>query len=228
MMNTQSSTDILQLMLHASAVVQGVIILLLATSLASWTIIFSRISFLCRSERKSAAFENEFWSGGHLGQLYNKLQRSPDLDAAEENLFREGFKEYTRLREQLDPDAVMQGVQRSLRVTLMREQERIEAHLPFLASVGSTSTYVGLFGTVWGIMNAFIGLAQMHQATLATVAPGIAEALITTAVGLFAAIPAVLAYNRFNASGTRLLTRYETFADEFSGILHRQVHAGHR
>ena len=142
-------------------------------------------------------------------------------------IFHAGFKEFSRLRQQgsADPDAVMAGAERAMRVALAREEEYLNKHLPFLANVGSASPYVGLFGTVWGIMNSFRGLASVHQATLASVAPGISEALIATAMGLFAAIPAVIAYNRFSARVDMLLNRYETFADEFSGILHRQAHA---
>ncbi|MCY1229948.1 Protein TolQ [compost metagenome] len=143
-----------------------------------------------------------------------------------EQIFRAGFKEFSRLRQQagVDPDAVMEGVARAMRVAISREEEKLEQSLPFLATVGSTSPYIGLFGTVWGIMNSFRGLAQVQQATLATVAPGIAEALIATAIGLFAAIPAVIAYNRFAARGETLVGRYYTFADEFQAILHRKVH----
>ena len=147
-------------------------------------------------------------------------------DSGVEQIFRAGFKEFSRLRQQpgVDPDAVMEGVARAMRVAISREEEKLEASLPFLATVGSTSPYVGLFGTVWGIMNSFRGLATVQQATLATVAPGIAEALIATAIGLFAAIPAVIAYNRFSARSEMLIGRYYTFADEFQAILHRKVH----
>jgi biopolymer transport protein TolQ len=144
-----------------------------------------------------------------------------------ELVFKAGFKEFNRLRQQsgIDPEAVMEGTQRSMRVALSRESERLDSHLSFLATVGSTSPYVGLFGTVWGIMNSFLGLAQQQQATLATVAPGISEALIATAMGLFAAIPAVVSYNRFSARSDALYASYETFADEFSSILHRNIHS---
>jgi len=152
---------------------------------------------------------------------------NPDNNSGLEQIFRAGFKEFSRMRQQagVDPDAVMDAVQRSMRVAISKEEERLDLHLPFLATVGSTSPYIGLFGTVWGIMNSFRGLATAQQATLATVAPGIAEALIATAIGLFAAIPAVIAYNRFSARSETLISRYYTFADEFSSILHRRVHA---
>jgi biopolymer transport protein TolQ len=145
-----------------------------------------------------------------------------------ENIFRAGFKEFSRLRQQggTDKDAIMEGAQRAMRVALAKEEEKLEENLPFLASVASVSPYIGLFGTVWGIMNSFRGLANVHQATLATVAPGISEALVATAMGLFAAIPAVLAYNRFSARAEQLKANYQTFAEEFSSVLHRQVHGG--
>jgi biopolymer transport protein TolQ len=160
-----------------------------------------------------------------LGQLYREVSSDPTPFSGLEAIFRAGFKEFSRLRQQSrDADAVMEAAQRAMRVAFSREQERLETHLPFLATVGSTSPYVGLFGTVWGIMNSFRGLAQAQQATLATVAPGISEALIATAMGLFAAIPAVIAYNRFSTKSDSLLKNYETFAEEFSSILHRRVH----
>ena len=161
-----------------------------------------------------------------LGKLY-KRSTSSGNSSGQELIFKAGFKEFNRLKQQagVEADAVMEGTQRSMRVALSRESERLDSNLSFLATVGSTSPYVGLFGTVWGIMNSFLGLAQQQQATLATVAPGIAEALIATAMGLFAAIPAVVAYNRFSARADALYTSYETFADEFSSILHRNAHA---
>jgi biopolymer transport protein TolQ len=170
-------------------------------------------------------FEDYFWSGIDLRQLYGELSGADHDLSGMETLFVAGFKEYTRLSEQgADPDAVMQGVQRATRVALNREEERLEQHLPFLATVGSTSPYVGLFGTVWGIMNSFRSLANMTQATLASVAPGISEALIATAMGLFAAIPAVIGYNRFSARVEVLMNRYSTFNDEFTSILYRAAH----
>jgi biopolymer transport protein TolQ len=175
------------------------------------------------------AFEDQFWSGIDLNKLYrlgNERVEAGQQVLGMESIFRAGFKEFTRLAQQgLETDGVMDGVQRAMRVALSREEERLERHLPFLATVGSTSPYIGLFGTVWGIMHSFRGLANSTQATLATVAPGISEALIATAMGLFAAIPAVMAYNRFAAKLDTYTGRYETFADEFSSILLRQAHA---
>lgn len=215
------------LVLNASLVVQLVMLLLLLASFLSWVMIFQRQQVLRRAQRALRDFEDRFWSGVDLSHLYREVNSQPNQHSGAENLFRSGLKEFTRLTQQpgVDPEVVMNGVQRTMRVTLAREEERLERHLPFLATVGSTSPYVGLFGTVWGIMNAFRGLANMHQATLASVAPGISEALVATAIGLFAAIPAVIAYNRFSAKTEWLLNSYETFADEFASILYRRVHA---
>lgn len=227
-MSPGNTLSIWNLLINASPVVQVVMGLLGLASIASWTLIFSRRSVLSQARRLAQQFESEFWSGGDLQQLYVAAHKNPNPDSGMENLFRAGLKEFMRLREKhVDADAVMQGTLRAMRVALSHEQTRLESSLPFLASVGSTSPYVGLFGTVWGIMTSFLGLANVHQATLATVAPGIAEALVTTAMGLFAAIPAVLAYNRFSAVSDQMMSRYETFADEFSGILHREAYAGH-
>jgi len=219
--------SVFDLVLNASLVVKFVMGLLMLASVMSWILIFQRFFFIGRSKRALRKFEDRFWSGIDLGQLFKDVSEYPTSEGGAEEIFRAGIKEYTKLTAQnnFDPDAVMQGVERSMRVALAREEEKLDAHLPFLASVGSTSPYIGLFGTVWGIMNSFRGLANMHQATLASVAPGISEALVATAMGLFAAIPAVLAYNRFSASAGSLLNNYETFAEEFSSILHRRVHA---
>ncbi len=219
--------SIWSLVVNASFVVQLVMLLLMLASLLSWVMIFQRFFFLRRTRKALATFEDRFWSGVDLGSLFRDVNKSPDPDSGAENLFRAGLQEFTRLSQQrrVDADAVMEGVQRSMRVALAREEDKLERHLPFLASVGSVSPYIGLFGTVWGIMNSFRGLANMHQATLASVAPGISEALVATAIGLFAAIPAVIAYNRFSAGSEWLLGNYETFADEFSAILHRRIHA---
>ena len=226
-MNTPADMSIWHLISHASLIVQFVLLALVSASVYSWTIIFQRRAVYATARAEAAHFDEQFWSGGDLHALYTQLGRHPDLQG-QQSIFRAGFKEFLRLREKgADGDAIMQGVTRAMRIALTQEQTRLEANLPFLASVGSTSPYVGLFGTVWGIMTSFIGLAKVQQATLAVVAPGIAEALIATAMGLFAAIPAVLAYNRFAAGSDALLTRYETFADEFSGILHREAHARH-
>ena len=219
-----------ELVLNASFVVQLVMLLLFMASVVSWGMIVQRALLLRRAKQQLLGFEQTFWSGIDLSQLYrdgsSRLENGERLEGVE-NLFRAGFKEFTRLRQQegIDSDAIMEGAQRAMRVALSREEEHLERHLPFLATVGSTSPYVGLFGTVWGIMHSFRGLANVHQATLATVAPGISEALIATAMGLFAAIPAVIAYNRYSARVETLIANYETFAEEFSSILHRQAHA---
>jgi len=218
--------SIWSLISHASLVVQLVMLTLVAASVISWVMIFQRSTAIRAAKRALDNFEDRFWSGIDLSKLYRQAGSNPDPDSGLEQIFRAGFKEFSRLRQQpgVDPDAVMDGVSRAMRVAISREEEKLEAALPFLATVGSTSPYIGLFGTVWGIMNSFLGLAQVQQATLATVAPGIAEALIATAIGLFAAIPAVIAYNRFAARGEMLIGRYYTFADEFQAILHRKVH----
>lgn len=227
-MSQAPDMSIWHLISHASLIVQLVMLALVAASVWSWTIIFQRRSLYAAATKTADSFDEKFWSGSDLNALYNQLNSGNADLQGQENIFRSGFKEFLRLREKgADGDAVMQGVSRAMRIALTQEQTRLETSLNFLASVGSTSPYVGLFGTVWGIMTSFIGLAKVQQATLAVVAPGIAEALIATAMGLFAAIPAVLAYNRFSASSDALLTRYETFADEFSGILHRETHSRH-
>jgi biopolymer transport protein TolQ len=219
--------SIWSLVLNASLVVQLVMLILLLASFLSWIMIFQRQRVFAQARKGLVMFEERFWSGVDLGQLFREVNKTPDPANGAENIFRSGIKEFTRLTQQrnYDPDAVMDGIQRSMRVALAREEEKLDQHLPFLATVGSTSPYIGLFGTVWGIMNSFRGLANMHQATLASVAPGISEALVATAIGLFAAIPAVIAYNRFSSKSEGLLNRYETFADEFSSILHRRIHS---
>lgn len=219
--------SIWSLIAEASLLVQLVMLLLFAASVVSWVMIVQRGLYQRQAQASLRAFEKVFWSGIDLNQLYRQGSGKGGNTDGVENIFRAGFKEFSRLRQQagVDPDAVMEGVQRAMRVALAREQDKLEAHLPFLASVASVSPYVGLFGTVWGIMSSFRGLANVHQATLATVAPGISEALVATAMGLFAAIPAVLAYNRYSARAESLLNGYETFAEEFSSILHRQVHS---
>jgi len=219
--------SIWSLVLEASFIVQLVMLTLMLASFLSWVMIFQRRAALAKAKKAFKQFEDRFWSGVDLGQLYREANANPNLESGAENLFRAGLKEFTRLTQSgaADPEVVMNGVQRAMRVAMSREEERLERHLPFLATVGSTSPYVGLFGTVWGIMNAFRGLANVQQATLASVAPGIAEALVATAIGLFAAIPAVVSYNRFSAQADSLLASYETFADEFSSILYRRVHA---
>lgn len=222
----QEEISILGLILDASLVVQFVMLALVLASIVSWYFIFQRANFFKAAKKQYLTFESRFWSGMDLGQLYKESDASSSSEGIE-LVFKSGFKEFNRLRQQtgIDADAVMEGTQRSMRVALSRESERLDSHLSFLATVGSTSPYVGLFGTVWGIMNSFLGLAQQQQATLATVAPGISEALIATAMGLFAAIPAVVSYNRFSSRADALYASYETFADEFSSILHRNIHA---
>ncbi|HHJ13218.1 MAG TPA: protein TolQ [Gammaproteobacteria bacterium] len=210
----------------ASLVVQLVMLLLLSVSVISWAMIFRKRSMLNQARAEADAFEEHFWSGGDLATLYHQFSGRKDALRGMPSIFVAGFKEFTRLRQQgvADPMAVVEGAQRCMRVALSREMDELETHLSFLATVGSTSPYVGLFGTVWGIMNAFRGLANVHQATLSMVAPGIAEALIATAMGLFAAIPAVIAYNRYSNDVERLETRYDNFLEEFSSILQRQAH----
>jgi biopolymer transport protein TolQ len=214
------------LIIGASVIVQLVMLLLLSVSVMSWTMIFRKRSALIEARVNADRFEDNFWSGGDLATLYHKVASRGDELRGLANIFVAGFKEFTRLRKRSgsDPMAVLEGAQRSMRVALSREMDDLETHLSFLATVGSTSPYVGLFGTVWGIMNAFRGLGNAHQATLAMVAPGIAEALIATAMGLFAAIPAVIAYNRYSNDVERLENRYDNFLEEFSSILQRQAH----
>ena len=226
---TEEPISIIYLIANASLLVQFVMGLLVLASVISWTMIVYQGLYQKKAKSAFKTFERTFWSGIDLTQLYrqrNGAASGSKIDGVE-NIFRAGFKEFSRLRQQngVDADAIMEGTQRAMRVAMAREEEKLEANLSFLASVASVSPYVGLFGTVWGIMNSFRGLAGVHQATLASVAPGISEALVATAMGLFAAIPAVLAYNRFSAQAEKLGGYYETFAEEFSSILHRQVHA---
>ena len=216
------------LILEASFVVQLVMLLLLVVSLLSWTLIFFKYAVIKRARAAADQFERRFWSGADLGELYKKLSNRRTRLEGMELIFEAGFREFAHLRKSrnVDSKGIIEGAQRAMRVALNREIDRLENHLSFLATVGSTSPYVGLFGTVWGIMNAFMGLGAAKQATIATVAPGIAEALIATAMGLFAAIPAVIAYNRYSNDVERLISRYDIFAEEFSSILQRQSHSG--
>lgn len=227
-MNQTETLSIWHLIAEASLLVQLVMALLMLASVVSWYMIVQRGIYQARAKQAMVNFERQFWSGIDLSQLYRQGNSARGNAEGVENIFRAGFKEFSRLRQQsgTDKDAIMEGTQRAMRVALAREEEKLEENLPFLASVASVSPYVGLFGTVWGIMNSFRGLANVHQATLATVAPGISEALVATAMGLFAAIPAVLAYNRFSAWAEQLKANYHTFAEEFSAVLHRQVHGG--
>lgn len=226
MQEAENSLSVIHLITQASFLVQAVMLILFLASVVSWVMIFQRYIYQRKASSAFGFFEKQFWSGIDLNQLYRQGNGRTDGEGIE-NIFRAGFKEFTRLRQQAgaDSDAVMEGSIRAMRVALAREEEKLEENLPFLASVASVSPYIGLFGTVWGIMNSFLGLSNVHQTTLATVAPGIAEALIATAMGLFAAIPAVLAYNKFAARAEALLSNYQTFAEEFSAILHRQVHS---
>jgi len=222
-----SELSIIKLMLDASPVVQAVMAILILASIVSWGFIFGKYREITRAEETTDEFEERFWSGIDLADLYRQLAREDYETEGLENIFMAGFKEFARLRQEpnIGPDAVMEGAQRVMRVSLNRELELLDERLPFLATVGSTSPYVGLFGTVWGIMNAFRSLGTAKQATLAMVAPGISEALVATAMGLFAAIPAVMAYNRYSTEIGRLASRYEAFADEFLSLLHRKAHA---
>ena len=218
--------SIYELIANASLLVQVVMALLVLASVVSWMMIFQRWFFLRNALSEIDSFEDHFWSGIDLRKFFSELDAEENLNGIE-NIFVSGFREFTRLSDQggADADAIMQGVQRAMRVALTREEARLETHLPFLATVGSTSPYVGLFGTVWGIMNSFRSLANMSQAMLASVAPGISEALVATAMGLFAAIPAVIGYNRFSARVDGLMKRYEAFSDELTTILHRAAHS---
>jgi len=222
----ESHFNILQLILHASIPVQLVMILLLGASVASWVIIFRKKRVLDRAENEAVRFEERFWSGAELSKLYaGAAERNRDIGGLEA-IFEGGFREFNRIRQRRGVDSRMQleGAQRAMRATTSREIDGLEHNLEFLANVGSISPYVGLFGTVWGIMISFQGLANVKEATIATVAPGISEALIATAMGLFAAIPAVWAYNRFATKVDRIAVRYEAFGEEFSSILQRQAH----
>ena len=219
--------SIVHLLLNASWVVQAVVLILLFVSLMSWTAIFRKLLSLGNVQRLNDEFEREFWSGKSLQELFAAAQQNAKLSGPMERIFASGMREYQKLRERriTDSGLLMDGARRAMRASLQREMDAIESNLSMLASVGSVSPYVGLFGTVWGIMHAFTGLAQMQQVTLAKVAPGIAEALVATAIGLFAAIPAVLAFNRFSRDIDRVANRLETFIEEFSNILQRNVGA---
>ena len=221
--------SLIELILNASFAVQLVMLILFILSIISWVIIVQRWLVLSSARKGVFGFEQRFWSGMDLSQLYkegSQMQQEDIQVVGMENIFRAGFKEFMRLRQQgsVDGEAIMEGAQRAMRVAYSREEEKLEKNLPFLATVGSVSPYVGLFGTVIGIMNAFLGLAAQAQATLQVVAPGIAEALFATGMGLFAAIPAVVAFNRYSALLDSVTSSYITFTDEFSSILHRQIH----
>lgn len=217
--------QIWELILEASLLVQGVMVLLVLASIASWMVIFRKRQMLTRARKRALAFEEVFWSGADLSKLYDKVAGDQAGREGLEAIFQSGFREFTRLREEqhLNPETLFNGSQRAMRVTLTREVERLDQHLSFLATVGSVSPYVGLFGTVWGIMNSFRGLAGAQQATIAMVAPGISEALIATAMGLFAAIPAVIAFNKYSSEVEQLEMHFDNFKEEFGSVLHRQA-----
>jgi biopolymer transport protein TolQ len=218
--------SILTLVVQASFVVQVVMAGLMLASLASWTVIFGKLFGLKRVRALNEEFEREFWAGRNLNELYADATRRTDASPME-RIFAAGMREFFKLREKRvsDASALLDGARRAMRASFQREMDTIESNLSFLASVGSVSPYIGLFGTVWGIMHAFVGLSNLQQVTLATVAPGIAEALVATAIGLFAAIPAVIAYNRFARDIDRIAIQLETFIEEFSNILQRNVGA---
>ena len=219
-----SDMSIMHLVLGASPIVQAVLVILAMASIFSWALILGKSRQLSRAQRLAEDFEQDFWGSSDISGTYSKLtMRRGTLDGLE-RIFEAGFSEFGRLRRKTGNDEIiMDGSGRAMRIAVSREAELMETHLPFLATVGSISPYIGLFGTVWGIMNSFTALGNVQQATLAMVAPGIAEALIATAVGLFAAIPAVIFYNRFATDVDRLLNRYENFAEEFSTVLQRQA-----
>lgn len=223
-MNAENDMSLLSLISGASLPVQLVMLILLITSLFSWWYIFIKVATIKRAETESEDFENKFWSGGDLNKLYESVTAGRRKPQGMASIFEAGFKEFIRHKQQgkMEVSDVMEGSRRAMRAAYNRELDDLDAHLPFLASVGSVSPYIGLFGTVWGIMNSFRGLSSVAQATLSQVAPGIAEALIATAIGLFAAIPAVIAYNRFANSVDRLSVRYESFMEEFTNILQRK------
>jgi len=222
--NVTQDLELWTLIVNASLVVKLVMLLLLAVSFLSWTFIFSKWIAIRRARAQTEAFERDFWSGNDLNLLYQGAVNARHTIGSLERIFEAGFREFSKLRNQRsnDASALVEGAERAMRATFQREMDHLERHLSFLASTGSVSPYVGLFGTVWGIMHAFRSLANVQQATLSQVAPGIAEALIATAIGLFAAIPAVVAYNRFSHDIERLAIRFESFMGEFSNILHRQ------
>ena len=225
-MTVTQDLDIWTLIANASVVVQVVMLLLAAVSFMSWMFIFQKWFSIRRANAQTDKFEREFWSGNDLNALYQGAVQHRHSIGSLERIFEAGFREFAKLRSgqrAADASDIVDGARRAMRATFQREMDFLERHLAFLASTGSVSPYVGLFGTVWGIMHAFRSLANVQQATLAQVAPGIAEALVATAIGLFAAIPAVVAYNRYSHDIERLANRFESFMEEFSNILHRQA-----
>lgn len=222
----EADLSIASLIIGASLLVKFVMLILLIASVASWTIIFMKRRLLGRAKKDAKEFEDRFWSVDDLTTLYNSISKQRREPEGMAKIFESGFKEFARLKKRggIDPGSILEGSQRAMRIALNREVDSLEHRLPFLATVGSVSPYIGLFGTVWGIMNSFQALGNVHQATLAMVAPGISEALIATAMGLFAAIPAVIGYNRYATDIDRLYGQYDMFLEEFSSILHRQAH----
>ena len=219
------SYSVIELIINASVIVQLVIFLLLLASIISWMVIFERWIFLNRSKQELIHFEDLFWSDAGLEAVFQQGEEENHVVIGAESIFRSGYQEYKNVKGQdLEPETILEGAERAMRISLSREQSSLEKHLPFLATVASASPYVGLFGSVWGIMNSFRGLAETNQATLSTVAPGISEALIATAIGLFAAIPALIAYNRYTTLVETLVSNFEDFMDEFSIVLHRDVY----
>lgn len=222
------STDLsfIHLIVHATLVVKLIMLALLSASIVSWSMIFNKRVVLNRATKEADRFEDLFWSSEDLSPLYNRITNKREGGTGMEKMFEAGFKEFARLRtqEKKDPEAMLESAQRAMRIAMNKEVDYLETNLSFLATVGSTSPYVGLFGTVWGIMNSFRALGNVQQATISMVAPGISEALIATAMGLFAAIPAVIAYNRYSNDVERLINRYDIFMEEFLSILHRHAH----
>jgi len=220
----ETDLSIIHLVANASLIVQIVMLMLLVVSLVSWMRIFQKSRMMKQALIEADKFEDRFWSGGDLSVLYNKISSRSSGRAGMEVIFEAGFRDFSRLRKQgVVSESVLSGSQRAMRIALSREVDRLERNLSFLATVGSTSPYVGLFGTVWGIMNSFRSLGSVKQATIAMVAPGISEALIATAMGLFAAIPAVIAYNHYSSDVEHIVNRYHNFSEEFSNILQRQA-----
>lgn len=222
----ESELSIIHLVMEASLLVQLVMLILLLGSVVSWAIIFQKRGHYSAARQQADRFEKQFWTSGNLSEMYSRLSGQSEGVSGLERVFVDGFREFSRLRQQAaSPEAQLDAARRAMRIALGRESDSLDNRVAFLATVGSVSPYIGLFGTVWGIMNSFRALGVEQQATLSTVAPGIAEALIATALGLFAAIPAVMAYNRYTGVSERLLHRYELFMEEFINILHRHAHA---
>jgi len=222
----ETDLSIMELVLEASIVVQAVLLILVAASVASWAVIMEKRRSIKQAAEVASDFEDSFWSGGDLATLYRNIARTEVTPIGMAGIFESGFREFGRLKQEggVAPHQIVEGARRSMHVAQLREVDKLERNLAFLATVGSTSPYIGLFGTVWGIMTSFQQLANVNQATIAMVAPGISEALVATAMGLFAAIPAVIAYNRYSNQVERLEVRYDNFKEEFSSILQRQAH----